>query len=279
MLEPIPFRFLDLPKELRFMVYERLDVTSKQLRLLPTNSGFHLYSQRTHPLENPPMITVFLETLPVQILSTCRLIYSEALPFLSRKLEEIRGTIPRISVNMDCLYTSNIDNTQRLLCAVLDDLNRHPFFQAGSGDTSTPRKDIETRLLCSSEVDQWLKQTTHLLLSQRPAPCPFSGFMGARTYPAVRLVIEVPTVWKYNTWQGLSVESHAQAGATPAYTKSIATQLSEVWNGLVDHTRQLKHVKSRAIVFGQEDERVLTKDGLVIKKTVALDFGICRVIE
>ena len=261
------------------MVYECLTVSTKHIRLLPIESGFRISKQATDLFDSQPAITVRLQFLPVQILSTCQLVYSEALPFLSPKLDRIRENIPRISVDVDCLYTSALSGTQKLLCAVLDDLNRHPFFDPKPSAISIPRNGVDSQLLCSRELNQWLQQTTHLLLSQRPAPCPFSGFMGTSTYPAVRMVIEVPMIWRYNTWQGHAVGPHAHVGAEPTHTKSITTQLSQVWNGLVDHTRQLEHVKSGAILFGQEDEKVLTKDGLIMKKTVALDFSICRIAE
>lgn len=279
MLESVPFRFLDLPKELRFMVYENLTISTRQLRLLPLEEGLQIDQRTKLSSADQPGITVKLQTLQVQVFTTCRIVYSEALPFLSRKLDKIRETIPRIIVDSDCLYTYALDSTQTLLCALLDDLDQHPFFKPKAGTGSLQFKKETAQPQYPPEVQQWLTQTTRLLLSQRPPPCPFSGFMGTRTYPTVRLIIEVPKVWGYTTYRGLAVGSHTYVRTPPMYTASVSTQLTEIWNDLAGYTKGLKHVKSGAIVFGQEDERVLMKDGLVVKRTVALDFGICRVVE
>lgn len=259
------------------MVYGNLTISTRQLRLLPLEEGFQIDQRTELSSADQTGITVNLQTLPAQIFTTCRIVYSEALPFLTRKLDKIRETIPRIIVDSDCLYT--YDSTQTLLRALLDDLDQHPFFKPKPETTNLQFKKKTAQPQYPPEVQQWLTQTTHLLLSQRPPPCLFSGFMGTRTYPTVRLIIEVPKVWGYTTCRGLAVGSHTYVGTPPMYTASVSTQLTEIWNDLADYTKGLKHIKSGAIVFGQEDERVLMKDGLVVKKTVALDFGICRVVE
>lgn len=258
------------------MVYENLTISTKQLRLAPLEGGLQAEQQLTASLPDQPSITVTLQTLPVQIFVTCHTVYSEALPFLTRKLDKIRETIPTISVDSDCLYMCALDSTQKLLRSVLDDLNQHPFFQPKPGVASVQLKKDQTRQQYPQEVYKWLAQTTHLLLSQRPPPCPFSGFMGARTYPTVRLVIEVSKVWRCTNYRGLAVESPPYVETPSMYTTSISTQLTEVWNDLGCYTKGLKHIHCGAIVFGQDNE---SKDGLVAKKTFALDFGICRVVE
>lgn len=265
------------------MVYENLSISTEQLRLLPSECGPHLEEQATEYFDNQPTITTTIRTLPVQILSTCRLVHSEALPFLSRKLDKISETTPRIIVDADCLYTSAFGNMQHLLCTVLDNLNQHPFFSTKSATASPPFKHIQKQPQYPKAVHQWFTQTTYLLLSQRPIICPLSGFMGTRTYPTVRIVIEVPKVWRQSAYRGLAIEPRAHDGERPVYTASITSMLSQMWTGLADHTKGLEHVKGGAIVFGQdlgqEDERVVTKEGLVVTKMAALDFGICRVFE
>ncbi|KAF2999248.1 hypothetical protein E8E13_002818 [Curvularia kusanoi] len=275
MTEPITFRFLDLPKELRFMVYEHLTVSTKQHRFTPLKDGFLVKPPKSELSHTRLAITLTLQTLPVQIFSTCQLVYSEAFPFLNRKLDKIRETIPRMIVDADCLYTSAFDTTQKLFCALLNNINDHPFF---SPKPTTLRSLPQERKppQWPKEIQQWLAQTTHLLLSQRPPPCPFAGFMGTRIYPTVRLIIEVPKVWEYSTYRALGVESPS---TPPLYTGSVTSQLSQLYSELIEHTRDLKHIKSGAIVFGQGDERVVVKEGLVVWKSVALDFEICRVVE
>lgn len=273
MLEPIQFRFLDLPKELRFMVYENLAISTKHLRLLPRENGFSVEPQRVEAFEIEPAITITLHTLPVQIFSTCRLVYSEALPFLTRKLDRIREIIPWITVDADCLYTNAFDNTQTLLAALLTSLDQHPFFTAKPHLTSRQASPNPTY---PSPITHWLTQTTHLLLSQRPTLCPLSGFTGARIYPTVRLVLSVPKVWRYAAYRGLAVET--VSSTPPLYTGSVTSQLSRLYSGLAEGLGRLEHVKCGAIVFGEE-ERALDEGGLTVRKNVALDFGICRVGE
>lgn len=55
--------------------------------------------------------------------------------------------------------------------------------------------------------------------------------------------------------------------------------LSQMWSELADYTKGLKDVKASAIVFGQvcgeQDGIMLTREGLVVTKVAALDFGVC----
>jgi hypothetical protein len=79
-----PFRFLDLPAELRYMVYENLQVTTERQTVSLT--------EPVHKCVRPDCITSVTKHLPVAILATCRLTRIEALPFLEPKLTVLRNT-------------------------------------------------------------------------------------------------------------------------------------------------------------------------------------------
>lgn len=98
--------------------------------------------------------------------------------------------------------------------------------------------------------------------------------MGAQTRPTVRLVIEVSKTWRYSGQQGLATLLRTNLGAPSLYALNITSQLSQLYTGLVEHTRGLGYVKCGGIVFGQEEERVLRKEGLVVRKACALDFAV-----
>ena len=341
MLDPLPFRFLDLPKELRFMVYEHLAISTKQYHLTPIEgtSGFQVcvppQGDRGSSHTRPPALTITLHTLPVQVFSTCSLVYSEALPFLSRKLDVICETVPRIVIDPECLDTSQ---TQELFRKLLDRLDGHPFFTAQKLKLGTlrPTTQEEAPVILNSnslthreketdvsekneqypeEIRLWLDQTTHLLLSQRPNPCPFAGFMGTRVYPTVRLVLDVrgfrpssaprsvasiqpPRGPLPQTRSGGMAAHEATVSPSlppppvhttntdPAITRSlsrsVASRLSILYSGLVHYTRGLRYVRSGAIVLGQAESsgRRMVREGEGgVWKRVALDFGIVRVSE
>jgi hypothetical protein len=83
-----PFRFLDLPADLRCMVYERIDYGTRHYRLKdPFYKHLHLMFNNDQPESG---ITLVVKTLSVAVLTSCRLVNQEALPFLAPKLERLR---------------------------------------------------------------------------------------------------------------------------------------------------------------------------------------------
>jgi hypothetical protein len=79
-----PFRFLDLPPELRLMVYEYISIEKHRHVLTRAESGL---SNDKWPSTFPSQSTITLirPSLPVALLRTCHVIKNEATPILEEK--------------------------------------------------------------------------------------------------------------------------------------------------------------------------------------------------
>jgi hypothetical protein len=91
--QPSSFRFLDLPKELRLMVYERSPTTTRHYDI-------------EDPKENGDSTIRFVAKLvELNIMSTCRLVYDECIRILGRRLEALRTEPRRFIVDSTSLYS------------------------------------------------------------------------------------------------------------------------------------------------------------------------------
>jgi hypothetical protein len=75
------FRLLDLPKELRLMIYEFLPITTRRHSIV---------------LPDEKEVILIIKSLPVCLLSTGRFVSEEARPFMEEKLRYMKNTPPRI---------------------------------------------------------------------------------------------------------------------------------------------------------------------------------------
>jgi len=82
MSEP-SFQFLDLPTELRCIVYEQLEITTKHYTLDTTGT--------TNTPDQPSTITLVCKRLPVQILATSKLINTEAMQIFRPKMRQLKA--------------------------------------------------------------------------------------------------------------------------------------------------------------------------------------------
>ncbi|KAF2824062.1 hypothetical protein CC86DRAFT_248540, partial [Ophiobolus disseminans] len=82
-----PFRFLDLPPELRCMVYEELEIATR--RHVLSDVDVREASSWEPPQAVDLAMTLVRKSIPVAILRTCRIINEEATPLLARKLRHL----------------------------------------------------------------------------------------------------------------------------------------------------------------------------------------------
>ncbi|KAI4618494.1 hypothetical protein J4E80_005095 [Alternaria sp. BMP 0032] len=91
-----PFRFLDLPAELRCMVYEAIDVATRKEKYNPSiirRKQDDAVSRRSGKL------VMYRRILPMSILATCRLVNREAAPIITRKAHMILKEPVRFYMN------------------------------------------------------------------------------------------------------------------------------------------------------------------------------------
>ncbi|KAF2686414.1 hypothetical protein K458DRAFT_387427 [Lentithecium fluviatile CBS 122367] len=82
------FRVIDLPTELRYIIYKHLQVYTMHDYVVAEKP------KEARPEHDAPKVTLITHGVPVQILATCRQINVEAKPFLARKLKPVRSIVP-----------------------------------------------------------------------------------------------------------------------------------------------------------------------------------------
>lgn len=105
------FRFLDLPKELRFMVYDRIPCINDHLIISRRDWSFFAKKQPLHrdyeavhgDADSDQPITLVVQAPPSTILATCRSIHDEALPIVSRRRRQPQVESLQIMCSADFL--------------------------------------------------------------------------------------------------------------------------------------------------------------------------------
>jgi hypothetical protein len=298
-----PFRFLDLPKELRLMVYELLCVSEKNHPLVYVRSdhrgspvgarnqgGAVDPESQASSLRDRPCITLVTCVLDVQILATCRQIRAEATHFVHPKLEWIKSQIPRVQIDADCSCELLSRTLPHLICALLGYLHAHCTAAILGGQVPNNPPEI----VCLEPALRWVDQTAVRLLAQLHS---VASLLGDSSSPEVRLLLEIHrTIHLAPQIQGIA-EAGALAGLASAHphrvipsrprafeasspskcTLNATALLAQAFNDTFQmaRARGLDLVRGGSLVFGQRREEIL-RTGFVEIQTCMLGYHILR---
>jgi hypothetical protein len=99
-----PFRFLDLPTELRLIVYEHVEIVALRDTLTREDANLPDGLWPTEPVKSKSSITFISPHLPLEILKVCHSIHKEASPIFKHKLERLKLAPVRYLVDYNALY-------------------------------------------------------------------------------------------------------------------------------------------------------------------------------
>jgi hypothetical protein len=297
-----PFRFLDLPKELRLIVYELLCVSEKNHPLVYVRSNHHGSpvgapnkggavdpESQASSLRGRPCITLITCVLDVQILATCRQIRAEATHFVRPKLEWIKSQIPRVQIDADCSCELLSRTLPHLICALLGYLHAHCTVAILGGQVLNNPPQI----VFLEPALHWVDQTAVRLLAQLHS---VASLLGDSSSPEVRLLFEIHRTIRLAPQIQAKAEAGAFAGLVSAHphrvipsrpracesppsmcTLNATALLAQAFNDTFQmaRARGLDLVRGGSLVFGQRREKIL-RSGFVEIQTCMLEYHILR---
>ncbi|KAF1851077.1 uncharacterized protein K460DRAFT_401104 [Cucurbitaria berberidis CBS 394.84] len=313
-IDTLPSRFLNLPRELRLIIYEHLDISTKHYELSrDLANGFTLLSIEVAqdkqsifcqhaPVRDMPSITLTTYTLPVQILAACRFINIGATPILRPLLTKLKRQVPTLTVNVDCLHDPLLYGLDSFLSALLASLNAHcrPSIIDGSHAESSKREQQQPDISPATTKQTWVSQTAAKMLAQASPSRP-SNPSGASAYPQVRLLLHIRKTRPFNlppTTPSLfdghcGLPPHTPCptspfckaqktytvpstlSAPPIYTISTNTKLTHVLNRTMEVVREEGLDRIKCgSIVFGQNSKKQTGSGLEVTRVCALEYEV-----
>ncbi|KAF2825329.1 hypothetical protein CC86DRAFT_325365 [Ophiobolus disseminans] len=189
-----PFPFMNLPIELRLMVYERLSIHVNR-------DDFNRLNNPRNPSAGSHSFAVMSETVELSILRTSRQVHAEATTVMQKKTEHILNSPPRLIVDLTSatkihkcggpLWHISHYLAKRAVAA-RKHLGLIPYMGTGmgaSGARYNPEKDPDYPLLVRL-VKRWFRSLEH----QRA-----SDPKGVDICPSIELALTAPEDWPHET--------------------------------------------------------------------------------
>lgn len=182
-----PFRLLDLPKEIRLMIYERLPFSQNRHNIPLENYEHHI------TLVNPSISGV-------RILATCRLIHEEASYALKPLMDRILKDPPKIMIQAKHLtgliqLRDGFSYTHDILDRILQSQSRKWYLTAcqryrqGRYSIETLRTALGMRMLVDKNEHEAVRAVASFMLRIAKWVDTIPDKQGKLKYPALNMVI------------------------------------------------------------------------------------------
>ncbi|KAF2819132.1 hypothetical protein CC86DRAFT_375306 [Ophiobolus disseminans] len=163
-----PFRLLDLPVDLRLMVYESIPIITRH----------HDFQTPSLEPEGPQgMVTLVTKSFETAILATCRTINNEAGRIIAPKLEKLRVEPMRLMIEPDAVeFCCDYYGLFLSISSATEDLLSPPSPSEECEPSEDPAQNTGSTTVEDPALTSFITKCAHALLlptpPSAPSPCP-----------------------------------------------------------------------------------------------------------